>query len=350
MSPVIRIEGKGGISATILADSISKAGVRITTFEITYPRIILAEYNTHCMISRASASSRAIPFPKMVDSLMGAPVRFGQANPGMQDKGVDYDAPVGVQAYLDCDMGTDPDGDIIYSDTTGWLSPELAWQEARDIAIQKSREFYEAGYHKQVYNRLTEPFQMMKTVTTATEWNNFFWLRNDGAADPTLHELARCMQEARDASVPFLLLDGEWHLPYLEFSRVNGEMRYFIRDEEHDTPIWLTLEQALKVSAARCAAVSFRNVDYTLEKSEGVFDRLVGDERKHASAFEHQATPMETPSQGSYRLGIGAVNTYRCETWEDGISHVDRNGQLWSGKLRGWVCHRKLIPGENREG
>lgn len=330
MSPVIRIEGKGGISATILADSISKAGVRITTFEITYPRIILAEYNTHCMISRASASSRAIPFPKMVQSLTGQPVRFGQANPGMQDKGEDFNAPVRINGLE--------------------VAPGIAWDYARDVSALLSEAFYEAGYHKQVYNRLTEPFQMMKTVTTATEWNNFFWLRNDGAADPTLHELARCMQEARDQSFPFLLLEGEWHLPYLEFCRINGEMRYYIRDEEHDTPIWLTLEQALKVSAARCAAVSFRNVDYTLEKSEGVFDRLVGDERKHASAFEHQAVPMEAPSQGSYRLGIGAVNTYRCETWEDGISHVDRNGQLWSGKLRGWVCHRKLIPGENREG
>jgi hypothetical protein len=29
-----------------------------------------------------------------------------------------------------------------------------------------------------------------------------------------------------------------------------------------------------------------------------------------------------------------------------GITHQDREGQLWSGNLRGWIQHRKLIPNE----
>jgi hypothetical protein len=90
-------------------------------------------------------------------------------------------------------------------------------------------------------------------------------------------------------------------------------------------------------------------VDYTLDKSEQVFARLVGDERKHASAFEHAATPM----QGEI-LSNGVVtqvnHPFLSSSWEQGVSHVDRHGQLWSGNLRGWVQYRKLIEGENIPG
>lgn len=333
---MIRIEGKAGISATILADSISPEGVRLTTFELIYPRIILAELNTHRALSRASASSRAIPFDKMVKTLTGRPVRFGQANPGMQDKGEEFRGSIR------------DNGGAFYEAVE-------AWDEARRQAVKWSERFYEGGFHKQIYNRLTEPFQMMKTVMTATEWNNFFWLRDDGAADPTLAELARVMREARDASTPMLLQPGEWALPYVFTvrSEANGGLFYY-----DDIPKWddninpydfyngLTLEQAKKVSAARCAAVSFRNIDYTLEKSEEVFARLVGDERKHASAFEHQATPMESEGAGDWEVNVAT----RLETWEQGVSHMDRNGNLWSGNLKGFIQFRKTIDGENKEG
>jgi hypothetical protein len=53
-------------STKILADSISPDGVRLTTLEVVMPRIVLAEFNTHRMLSRNSASSRAIPIEKMI--------------------------------------------------------------------------------------------------------------------------------------------------------------------------------------------------------------------------------------------------------------------------------------------
>lgn len=348
---MIRIEGKAGISATILADSISPEGVRLTTFELTYPRIILAELNTHKMLSKASASSRAIPFDKMVQTLTGMPVRFGQANPGMQDKGVDFNAEVG---YWD-----EPDffGERVF---ISYGMPDEAWVKAKASAIEYSEAFYKAGYHKQVYNRLTEPFQMMKTVMTATEWNNFFWLRDDGAADPTLAELARVMREAKNTSVPVHLRPGDWHLPYILSVRYKNAdpLVYYIESDHADLDMvdeqggeWkeVTLEEAKKVSAARCAAVSFRNVDYTLVKSEEVFARLVGDERKHASAFEHQGTPMKSEDS---EFGKGNVVNipYMPWSWEPGISHMDRNGKLWSGNQKGWIQFRKTIDGENKEG
>lgn len=319
---MVVVEGKHGIKATVLKDSICHSNARLTTFEIEYPRIVLSELNTHRALSRSSSSSRAIPFDKMVQQLTGRPVRFGQANPGMQDKGEDFDAVV-----IDAFDGED-------------LSPSEAWDEARKMAVAWAEQFKFAGFHKQTYNRLLEPFQMMKTVISATEWLNFLWLRDHEAADPSLAELARVIREAREASTPVLLNPGEWHLPYVETERDElGEALYYIHD---DTGLcYLNKEEAIKVSAARCAAVSFRNVDYGLEKCQQVYERLVGDDRKHASALEHQATPIE---YGQWKNGDNPC------TWQAGVSHMDNEYALWSGNFKGWIQHRKLVPGENKAG
>lgn len=342
---MIQVNGKNGIYAKVLKDSISPQGVRMMSFEVSYPRLILAELNTHCMVCKASASSRAIPFNKMKETLTGAPVRFGQANPGMQDKGEDYTQPVAIRDGAQLDV----------------VFPVDAWDFGRQQALELSESFYKAGYHKQVYNRLTEPFQMMKTVLTATEWANFWWLRNHEAADPTLAELARCMFEAAKASTPQELQPGEWHLPYVEtVRRHDGEFWYYIDVTKqlddgtvYDDVDILTLEDAKQVSAARCAAVSFRNVDYDVEKSKSVYERLLGADRKHASAFQHQGTPMKSPEDVMHPedgwLGT-SNNASDSDFWEEGISHADRQGQLWSAQLRGWVMLRKLIEGENVPG
>jgi len=334
---VIKVEGKCGISATIICDSISEAGVRLTTMEIQYPRIILSELNTHRMLSKNSASSRATPFAKMQEQLTGRPVRFGAAKAGMQDGG-------------DCET-------LIVRETSEGdeftLTAEDHWDCARIDAIVAAGAYHEAGYAKQVYNRLTEPFQMMKTVISGTEWDNFFFLRNDSAADPTICELARCMQEAREKSVPQLLKAGEWHLPYVDVSYVEGLQVSTISGNsgvanEYGSPSSsyiqsLSIEDAIKVSCARCAAVSYRNEGYGLEKSLQLYERLVGAEKKHASALEHCASPMQPEETRKAFIN----EPFEPHTWQDGVSHVDRGGQLWSGNLRGYVQHRKLIAGEN---
>ena len=125
------------------------------------------------------------------------------------------------------------------------------------------------------------------------------------------------------------------------------EQLYIVADSE-DIGRYITLEDAIKVSAARCAAVSFRNTDYGLEKCKEVYGRLVGDERKHASALEHQATPIRPIVKG-YALSDIINSPFFSETWEPGISHADRDGNLWSGNFKGFVQHRKLVPGENHE-
>lgn len=336
---MVYVEGKYGVSARVLKDSKASSrsfqpGKRITSLEVTYWRGILAELNTHGMLCKNSSSSRAIPFEKMQAQLTGSPVRFGQANPGMQDKGEDFDALVADPQRLrhgPC------------------LTAEEAWGQASYDAAMWSAAFHEAGFHKQVYNRLTEPFQMMKTVITATEFNNFFWLRDHEAADPSIRELARVMREALERSVPVELHPGEWHLPYIETGREDdGQLSYGIQLTDEGSPVqgfkYLTLEEAIKVSGARTAAVSFRNTDYGVEKSEQVFQRLIGDDRKHGSAMQHQATPIA--AEDDYDLNYP---TYR-QSWESGITHMDREGMLWSAQFQGYIMYRKLIPGENVPG
>jgi len=319
---MITITGKNGSKATILAHSISLAGKEMITWEIEYPRLILAELNTHRMLSRNSFSSRAVPFLKMLEQLDGEPVRFGANQAGMQDKGDDYDVPVDVGSAMGF---THP-----YT-----VNPRTAWEQAKIMAIAFAEAFSKAGYHKQVYNRLLEAWQMQKTVLSATEVDNFFWLRDDDAADPTIRELARVMQMARNVSTPELLQPGQWHLPYILISKLPGEIFYsldmdtFLRNE------FLSTDEAIKVSCARCAAVSYRNEGYDLAKSLEVYDRLVGSDKKHASAFEHCATPIREQ-----------IHNNDPFTWEPGVTHMDRNEKLWSGNLQGWIQYRKLIPGE----
>jgi hypothetical protein len=365
---MLTIQGKYGIKATILADSISEMGVRFLTYEIEYPRLILAELNTHKMLSKNSFSSRAVPFNKMVQQLNGRPVRFGANQGGMQDKGEDFDAMVIIPEYLydalaqyllqELDgMLTVEDLKEISGDGTAQMTAFGAWNFHRFLSVGIAGALNDAKYHKQVFNRLTEAHQMMKTVISGTELENFFWLRDHGAADPSLHELARVMNEARKASTPELLKAGEWHLPYLDWFRGDKEEQMFFLPSENADDVGditiLTLEEAIKVSCARCAAVSYRNEGYGLEKSLEVYDRLVGDEKKHASAFEHCATPIR--KHGYYQSSIRPSKYEQNHpwvpyTWEEGITHVTRDGNLWSGNLKGWRQYRKLIPGENYTG
>jgi hypothetical protein len=325
------------ITAKVIRDSVSEQGIRLTTMLVDYPRIVHAEQLKHRMFSTSAASSRAIPFAKMQEQLTGKPTRFGSAQAGMQDGG-QLDKP------------------IKFTDGYGTINCESAsdfWDYAAGVASDISGAFKDAGFHKQIYNRITEPFQTMRVLITATEWDNFWWLRNDVAADPTLHETARIMKEAYDASKPQILKAGEYHLPFVDQIRdKKGMQSFYIRAEQPKTEnsvgiaTPLTLEEAITVSCARCAAQSFRNTDYGLKKSEQVYDRLVNDDKVHAGALEHVATPMKV-AESDYR-GLGLINVPSYpKSWQDGVSHADRDGQLWSGNLRGWVQHRKTVVGEN---
>lgn len=285
------------ISAKVIAHSRVDVGTPdLITLQLRYPRFIHAEFMTHRVFSRNASSSRAVPVERMIQDVIddpAMPVRWGANQPGMQDAG-DHDAPV---------YAGFPTLDGRYE----WqnMSPRDAWLMARDRAFEAAHNFAKAGYHKQVVNRLLEPFGHISVVCTATEWDNFFALRCHPDADPTMRALAEAMRDAIQASEPEVTA---YHLPYVN----NDEWEQFPEVMSADE-CWDILSL---VSAARCARVSYLNHDGSnpdIDKDLALAKRLL--ESKHMSPFEHQA-------QG----------------WANGVQKTHLNGNL-----RGWHQFRKMI-------
>ena len=299
------------ISAKIIADSVCPEGVRMTTMEIEYPRFILAELNTHRMLSKNSASSRAIPVKAMHDFIRenpATPVHWGKNQPGMKAK-EELTGPESKNALF-------------------------IWNQAKDDALHWADALaHKFNVHKQIANRITEPWMTMKTVISGTEWTNFFHLRNHEDAQPEIKALAEAMTVAYTTHLPVKLKPGEWHLPYITTATYvpTGELQYF---DEHFNR--LDLEDAKIISASCCAQVSYRKNDPGFTKAFKIWEQLIENDPVHASPIEHQATPMN----------IDSMCRFEPETWEPGVTHVSANSDLWSGNLRGWIQHRKLVAKE----
>lgn len=243
------------ISAKILLDSYNvDAKTRLTTFELTFPRFILAEINTHRTLSRNAASSRAIPFSKMAEAVANNPVfpvEWGRNQPGMKAE------------------------EILSQEDT--KAARDLWIHARDYAVEYAEKLYKLGVHKQIVNRLLEPWMWCTTITSATNWNNFFKLRAHKAAQPEFRTLAFAILEAYRKSVPDQKHFGDVHAP-------------LVAPEEMLE--WGDINLIMKVSTARCARVSYVrhlekrdvNADITLH------DRLLSS--GHLSPFEHVATAL----------------------------------------------------------
>jgi thymidylate synthase ThyX len=310
----IVVEGKGGIVARVVADSVSKGGKRITTFELEYHRFIHAELLTHRLFSRNAMSSRAVPIKKMIEQVRNnpaTPIHWGKNQAGMQAE-------------------NELDG-------LNLTSAKMSWERAAHKASVEAEHMNNYGAHKQIVNRLLEPFQMMKTVLTATEFDNFFWLRCHKDAQPEIKELADCMYKAMQESEPEVLKQDEWHTPYVQHERDwDGELRYVTGNCDFGNDP----ETALRVSASCCAQVSYRVLDDSLEKALDIYDKLVESKPVHASPFEHQATPMEV--EGSWSSSY--LWNYPVDgLGEIGHTHMAKDGSYWSGNLCGWIQHRQLI-------
>lgn len=319
---MITVEGKGGIKATMIAHSVSTNGKEIATYELEYPRFVHSEFMTHRLFSRNAASSRAIPVSKCIDQVTvnpAMPIHWGKNQPGMK-------------ADEECDS-------MVYIHDFH-TTREDAWRLAGDDMAGYADMLSLAGYHKQIVNRLLEPFQFIKVVCTATEFDNFFHLRNHKDAQPEIQELARVMLECNNKSTPELLQSGEWHAPYVTTARDQDtwERTYFI-GEFRKNQKRITAEEALKVSASCCAQVSYRLLDDSLEKAIAIYDNLVTSTPVHASPFEHQASPMEYPQE----LDGENLSSYIGPSM-DGATHTDLHGSNWSGNLKGWIQYRQLIP------
>jgi thymidylate synthase ThyX len=241
------------IKAEIILDSVSPNGNRITSFCLTYPRFIHAEVMTHRITSKNCASSRAIPFNKMVEDILKEPASFvwwGKNQPGMQAR--EELSPENIEVC------------------------KKIWLEALDDSIKHANKLAALGLHKQNVNRLLEPWFHMRTILTATELENMLNLRRHKDAQPEFHALADCIYDTMQNSKPNLLNVGEWHLPY-------------IREEEKS----LDIELLKKISTARCCRVSYMNHDGSVspvEKDISLHDTLISG--GHMSPLEHAAQCM----------------------------------------------------------
>lgn len=262
------------INAKIVLDSVAPHGVRLTTFQVEYPKFIHGEVMTHRVFSRNASSSRAVPVKTMLERIRKQPAmpeKWGSNKPGMQAG----------------------------ADVLETAQARALWLKGCEAACAVAEEMLALNLHKQIINRVTEPYAHIQTIITATEWRGFFELRDHPAADPTMEALAKAMKAAYEASEAQVLTPGQWHLPYVKAEEAAG----------------LGQAACCKLSTARCARVSYLNHDGTEPnptKDLDLYFMLVGASPIHASPTEHQATPMLS---------------------------ADR----WSGNFRGWDQFRKRV-------
>lgn len=298
--------------AKVLADSRSPVGYRLTTLEATFPRFVLAEFNTHRVFSRNSASSRAIPIAKQLRRVIEdpyVPIEFGSNQPGMQAgpaltaerreaaerewlRARD-DAVRRVLGLVARPGALAADGDLLE-----------ALHEVETAIRDKAQPVDWLNVHKQVANRLLEPFMWHTVIVTATEWDNFWNLRCHPDAQPEIRLTAERMRAAREASEPRELDWDEWHLP-------------LVRPEDREEGS--SIDDLVKISAGRCARVSYLTHAGKRDLAADVelHDRLLAS--GHMSPLEHPARPL---------------------------SPVELKESEWSGNFRGWRPYRKDIPGE----
>lgn len=273
--------------ATVIEDSLAAHGVRLTTVELRYPRFIHAELMTHRVFSRNASSSRAIPVNKLIEQVLhdpARPIHWGKNMPGMQAK----------------------------EELSGTLKSDALslWDQAAHSAAQYAADMEKLGIHKQVVNRIIEPFTYISVIVTATEWENFFALRLHGDAQPEIQLLASNIHAALQASIPVLRTNDPsrceaWHLPYIS----NQERSNYAPAE------------AAKFSAARCARVSYLTHDGRtpeVDKDLELYRRLVCAQPMHASPVEHQAYSLDS-------------------------------ADLWNKNFRGWYQFRSLLEKEETD-
>lgn len=248
-------------SAKVILDSVNERGERLTTMEVTFHRFVLAEFNTHRVFSRNSASSRAIPVHKMLERAEldpAWPLVWPAEQKGMQGGEDLHGADLAYAQELFA---------RIHNQTLLNIRSYLAWAGNHPEAPR---------LHKSLINRLIEPFLWHTVIVSSTEWNNFFLQRCSPLAQPEIKAAADLMKHEYLKSVPRRLRQGDWHTPY-------------IQDDEMDWPV----ERRQMVSAARCARVSYLTHDGVRDYTEDLelFHRLISARPGHWSPLEHVATP-----------------------------------------------------------
>lgn len=257
-----------GYACKIIKDSISPAEKRITTIQGTLPRCMLAELNTHRAFSRNSASSRAIPVEKIIERVMTdpfIPVYWGKNQKGMQasEELTPDEQKLAVIEWL-----------RHRTDTVNTVKRLVGIRDVSWLDEHDQYQSHKLDVHKQIANRLLEPFLYHTVIITATEWDNFFEQRCHPDAQPEIRVFAEMIKAALNDSVPTPIDFNQWHLPYLQDDEVN-----------------LSIDQKKKICVARTARVSYLTQEglRSLQADLGLYGRLTTG--NHWSPFEHIATP-----------------------------------------------------------
>ena len=287
-------------------DSITEYGERLTTFVVTLPRIVLAELNTHRMLSKSSASSRAIPVEKQIARLREdpfLPVHWGKNQKGMQAE-------------------QELTGDEIVTATS-------IWRAAAAASIDYALNLLTVGVHKQITNRLLEPFMWHTVIISGTEWSNFFHLRDHRDAQPEIAKAARMMRDAYNASTPTLLWPNEWHLP---FTSSEDSTEY--------------VDRLVKISVGRSARVSYLNHDgkRDLEDDVRLAERVLAS--GHMAPYEHVARPMTHPERETFGRAWHIQQPQGPGGFADTSWRSTGQKTFFLGNFNGWVQARKMIHGE----
>ena len=247
------------VKAEIIKDSIGRENdVRATTLLLTYPRYIHQELMTHRAFSRNAASSRAVPLKKMIQRVRENPATFeffGKNKPGMQ---ATEEMSTEEREYFE----------------TAWVTLGKFVSDYVETVSKAMKDEFGSEPHKQMINRALEPWLHMQTLVTATEWENFFNLRDHKDAQPEIQVLARKIKDAMNNSSPEVLNAGEWHIPFITDSEAISQHRNI----------------QIKIATARCARTSYYFHDggvSTIDKDIELHDKLVGSEPKHSSPAEH---------------------------------------------------------------
>ena len=352
-------------SAVIVADSIDERGNRITTYLLTYWRAIHPELLTHRMFSRNAASSRAIPFAKMVKDIQEdpfIPIAWQKDHKGMQG-----------------------------SEYFGGGAPECQreWLVARDTAVHTASILNGGQVTKQLCNRLLEPFQWYTCLVTATEFSNFFelrcpkyklfglggdpqksrkdWLKHmqfssslhpsqypkteeewwsisESSAEIHIQKIAEMMWDSYNESTPKQLKSGEWHIPFSDNIDYALHKWNFL---PNITELWGKdmSEYGIKIATARCAIISYETlednpkIDY--EADIKLHDRLL--ESKHLSCFEHCARAMNNDEYNTFIKGILSLSEIGTDIayYEKDRDQTDNLG--WCNNFKGFIPYRYLV-------
>ena len=258
-------------TARILLDSISPRGDRLTTFELVLHRFVLAEFNTHRVFSRNSASSRAVPTYKTIHKVRASPAlpfKYPKKQKGMQGGA---DLPKEIQEQC-----------------------EEALRNFALVSCELAEKLDALGLHKSVVNRYLEPFMWHTIIVSSTEWLNFFNQRCSNLAQPEIRVVAEMMQEALERSSPQEIENGEWHTPLILPDETDS---FFEKEAAYLSMNGNMLKRM--VSAARCARVSYLTHDGRRDLSADIalYEKLVSAEPPHWSPLEHVATPLNLDIQ-----------------------------------------------------